>query len=212
MNLRHLAGVLLVSLTLMACQDRDEPEPPPAARPEQAAQQGLDDLKVLATTENYRDLGFEALADVGRAQLGRPMEIFNVGLRPLQAFGPGVAPRSLLLKSSETIYPLTVDGSVRSSLSIARVDGGYAPSSFGSAEIVRQLSVHRRDAAGASDFVVHVPALKLHFLGRLTGADLVLVPIFLDPRVPFAVGQPEKAEVIFGRLVPYARASNGLPG
>jgi len=57
-------------------------------------------------------------------------------------------------QTSEVIYPVTVGGQPRSSVTVVKKNDGYTPSSFGNAEVARQLTRIRGDRMGDT-FAVH---------------------------------------------------------
>ncbi len=203
-----LTGIL--ALAMVACRGAETPKPP-APQPGQAATDSLGILQRLVTTQNYRAMGFDSADEVKQAQLGQPLALFNVGLDQLKSYHPGDNADRLLTKSSESIYPVTVSGQVKSSVTIVQKDNGYRPSSFGNAPIIKDLSRYRTADKAANDFVVRVPALNMYFLGERTENRLLLTPIIDDPRLKVQPGQPLPAEVIFEQLVPIANSYNGLP-
>ena len=121
----------------------------------------------------------------------------------------GADAASLLTRTAETVYPVMINGETKSSVTIVHKEGGYAPSSFGNAEIVKNLTRYRNP--GGSDFMVRVPALNLYFLGRQVDNHLVLVAVSEDARLKLRPGEPAPAETVLQQLVPLANAYNGLP-
>ena len=195
-------------LLLTACERAQNPKPP-APQPQQAAQDAIGVLQKLVNAENYKSLGFDSVDEVKQAQLGQPMEIFNIPLDKLKSYQSGSDPNSLLSQSSETMYPVTVGGQAKSSVTIMKKENGYTASSFGNAPIARGLS--RNQSTGQGDFVVRVPALNFYFVGRRVENFLVLVPIVDDPRLGVKAGEAVPAERLLPQMVIVANEYNGLP-
>ena len=193
---------------LMSCNDHRSTPKPPVQQPQQAATNAIGILQKLVNEQNYKSLGFQSLDEVKQSQLGNPMEVFNVGLDRLKGYQPGADPNNLLSPSAETIYPVTVGGSVRTGVTIVRKEQGYEPSSFGNADIVKRLSSYRQ---GDAEFVVRIPAFNMYFVGRRVETRLVLVPIVADPRLKVQAGEATPIEVVIDQLRPYVDAYNGLP-
>ena len=168
-------------------------------------------LQKLVNDQNYRAMGFDSLDEVKQAQLGQPLDVFNIGLDQLKSYQTGANATGLLSKTAETIYPVTVSGQVKSSVTIVQKEGGYHPSSFGNAEIIKSLSRYRRGDLAANDFVVRVPALNMYFLGRKVEDRLFLTPVVEDPRLKLRPGEAVPAEIVLQDLVPLANAYNGEP-
>lgn len=209
MRFRLIILGVLVPLLIVACQDQGKP-PPLTPQASEAANGALSVLRQLVTAQNFRSMGFDSLDEVSRAQLGAPLSVSNIGLEQLKQYQPGTDPAALLTLTSETVYPVVVDGNVKSSLTIMKRDGGYAPSAFGNADVAKRLGRYRQ-SVGAGAFIVRVPALNFYFVGQRTPAGLSLTPIVSDPRLRLPEGQPAPADQVLAQLVPVARAYNGLP-
>ena len=193
---------------LMSCNDHRAAPRPPVQQPQEAATNAIAILQKLVNEQNYKSLGFQSLDEVKQAQLGNPMEVFNVGLDRLKGYQAGTDPNNLLSPSAETIYPVTVGGSVRTGVTIVHKEQGYEPSSFGNADIVKRLSSYRQNNA---EFAVRIPAFNMYFVGRHVETRLVLVPIVADPRLKVQEGEATPIEVVVDQLRPYVDAYNGLP-
>lgn len=206
--MRVLVVLTLGILLMTSCSKPQNTPQPPAQQPQQAATNALAVLQKLVNDQNYKNLGFQSLDEVKQAQLGKPMEVFNLGLDKLKTYQAGQDPNSMLTPSAETIYPVTVGGAVRTGVTIVHKEQGYEPSSFGNADIVKGLANYRQ---GESDFVIRVPAFNMYFVARRVETRLVLVPIVNDPRLKVEPGQATPVEVVIDQLRPYADSYNGLP-
>jgi len=209
MRFRLITGAALIPLLIVACQDQGKP-PPLTSQASEAAMGALGVLRQLVTPQNFRSMGFDSPDEVSRAQLGAPLAVSNIGLDQLKQYKPGSDPAALLTTTAETVYPVVVDGNVKSSLTIVKKDGGYAASAFGNADVAKRLGRYRQNA-GAEAFIVRVPALNFYFVGQRTPAGLTLTPIVSDPRLRLPEGQPAPANQVLMQLVPVAQAYNGLP-
>jgi hypothetical protein len=210
MRSRLIAARLLLPLLTVACQNEGKPPPPPASNAGQAADAALGVLRQLVTPQNYRGMGFDSIDQVSRAQLGAPLAVSNIGLDRLKQYQPSADPATLLVPSNEAVYPVVVDGTVKSSLTIIRKGNGYVPAAFGNGDLSKRLGRYRQ-AAGADAFIVRVPALNFYFLGHRAAEGLFLTPLVSDPRLKLAEGRPQSANQVLAQLVPIARAYNGLP-
>jgi len=208
--MRSLISIFALVVLLVGCESKQAPKPP-SQQPQQAADTAIGVLQKLVNEQNYRSLGFDSVDEVKQAQLGQPLTVMNIPLEALKGYQPGTDPQTLLVKSSETIYPVTVNAQVKSSVTIVHSEAGYAPSSFGNAPIVKALSQYRQGPNAESQFVVRVPALNLYFLGQTVEGKTMIVPIAEDPRFKLRPGEAVSLEAALPELVAAANAYNGLP-
>lgn len=194
-------------LLTAGCSRQNQPQPP-AQQPQEAAINAIAMLRDLVNEQNYKGLGFQSVDEVKLAQLGQPMEVFNIGLESLKAYKASQNPSTLLALSAETIYPVTVSGNVRTGVTIVHKEQGYESSSFGNADIVKRLVAYRQSAG---DFAVHVPAFNLYFLGRRIDSRVVLAPIANNPRLKAQAGEITPLETVIEQLRPYAESYDGRP-
>jgi hypothetical protein len=187
--------------------------PPKAPVPEagKAASDAIGVLQKLVTEQNFKSMGFDSLDEVKSAQLGQPMSVSVIGLDKLKSASAGAEASSLLTPSPETIYPVTVGGAVRSSITIIHKPEGYAPASFGNAEIVKSLSRLRQSETGQNEFVLRIPAFNMYFLARRVENQVVAVPIVDDPRLKIKAGEQVPLTRLLEGLRVLANEYNGLP-
>lgn len=202
-----LTGSLLF---LMAGCERAEMPKPPSSQPQQAANDALGVLQKLVNSGNFKAMGFDSENEVKQAQLGQPLAIFNIPLDQLKSYNLSKDASSLLIATSETVYPVTVNGQVKSSVTIVQKEQGYQPSSFGNAAVIRRLAGPQGENT-TNEFIVRVPALSMYFLGKRVEEKLLFVPVIEDPRLKLRLGEPVPAETVLEQLVPIANAYNGLP-
>ena len=198
-----LAGVALLG---SACQ---EPPPPPAGTPAEAATEGLETLKALVTPQNYARLGFQTQGEVQQAALEKtPLEVDVIDFAKLQGFAPGQVPESLITRRSEVLYVVTVSGGVRTSMTVAPFSGGYEAVNFGDAAMIRQYARFR---APRGDRLVRSPEMGLDFIGRVVNGQSVLVPLdgLADTRL--RRGQQAPLGDVLGELAPIARTYTDAP-
>lgn len=203
-----IAASLLVAVG--CAQHGGENAPPQTGDAQQAASNALATLQKLVTAENYKGLGFGSADEVKSATLAPPLTLYNIGLDRLKSYQDGQDANALLAVSSETIYPVTAGGQVRSSVTVVKKETGYTTASFGNAEVVKALSRYR-GANAPNGFAVRIPAFSMYFLGNRVENRLTLTPVFEDTRLPFRIGVAVPAEDVLKALVPLAQAYNGLP-
>ncbi len=201
----------LSSLLIMsACSKGGESAAAPVAVSQEAASNALVTLQALVTEKNYQAMGFTSVDEVKRAALAAPLPVFEIGLDWLKGYQLGQDPNALLSPTTEAIYPVTVDGQPRSSVTVVKKESGYTASSFGKADIAKGLAQYRgRDVAGT--FAVYIPIFSLYLVGSRVENRLMFTPVVPSTRVPVRVGVPVVAEEILKELLPLVKTYNGLP-
>jgi hypothetical protein len=208
MQITSLVAVVLL-LVAAGCSPSAQTSaaPPAAPQAQDAARNGIATLKQLVTDQNYRDMGFDSRDEAGRAEAAESWPMFIVGLDQLKRYQPNSDVNALLTPSADAIVPVTVNGQVKSSITLTRAAGGYTASGFGNAPIVKELSKYRVPGS----FVVRVPALGAYFVGNRVDGRLMLTPIVNDDRLKLQAGVATPAEQVIAQLVPLANAYNGQP-
>lgn len=187
-------------------------------RIEPVAKESLATLSGLITKENFKQMGFESPEEVRTATIGAPLQEFIVRLDNLQKYQSGGNVIELLTPVNHVTYPVLVGGEVRSSFTMADVNGKWRAVSFGSPNLVRLLSKHRKESSkvtGLSDssyFIVQVPSFNVYFLAYSDrDGKLMLIPLLDDNRFKFKAGAVMPAEEVFSSMAPVAREHDGLP-
>jgi hypothetical protein len=183
-------------------------QPPPSATAAAAAQEGLATFQRVINANNYAALGFGSPDEVRRATLGEPLPIFRVGLDALRASTEQTNPSTLLIDARRSLYPVEVDRRVATSIFVTQASDGWRATDLGTAAVARAVTRYR---SRPTDFIVHVPALKVYFVGRRVEGTLVLTPVKDDPRTGFKAGDSLPAGRAFMALQRAAQGYNGLP-
>jgi hypothetical protein len=137
-----------------------------ADQAKQAAEIGLPKwLKAIPKAELSK-FGFANEAELGRAALGEPLQIFT--MPPDKVLGyAGQAATELIKPTAQWLFPVTVDGQARVTLLVDKVQGGaYEAVSFGAAGLARQIGEVKAGYAGYDLTLVRVYQAK---------ADLILL-------------------------------------
>jgi hypothetical protein len=196
--------VLLFACFLMlvaGCCDKREP---PSRGPQEAAKKGHIFFASLINEQTYRGFGFDSLGEVWQAELGRPMAVFYIRPDQLRSSYAG-KDASWRLVSPESIYPLIVNGQVRSSVTVVKTgERAYRAAGFGDAALVKRLSRYRSNDA-ADEFVIHVLGLNMYFLGRNAQEGFTLTPIEDDRRLELRAGERYTADAVLQLLGEIAR-------
>jgi len=167
-----------------------------------------------ASTENYRLLGFSSTEEAKSSSLGEPILLYDVPLDKLRSFPVRGDPGSLLVGGNRLLYPVLSNHQVRSSVTIAKVNGTWMPVSSGRPKFAASIfGTRSRDAAKAgvpetSYIEISIPALNLEFLGRVSGKNLFLIPIRDYQALGLSAGQAYPESYVFARLAAVARINN----
>ena len=204
--LAAIFAVLLLTATAIA-------QPPPGQL-ERGASESLVAFKALVTAkQNYKEMGFESMAELDRMSPGIPMQVFMVPLDRLQGYQGGMAPEPLLVDTKHALYPILVDAQARSSIMMSEVQGSWKAVSFGSPKMIRMLSAARASVASgagiplSSIFLIEIPALNLYLLGYQAAGVTMAAGVKEDG----SATPIRPVSAVFADLVPYAKAHDGLP-
>jgi hypothetical protein len=140
-----------------------------------------------------------------------------IELSSLKGYQSGTNPEKLLIRMHSLIYPVLVDGEVRTSLTIAYNDKKWETHSFGYSNFARSLAAQLNEQSKkqrlpkSAFFIVRVPALNLVFLGYRRKEKLMLTLVLDAPNYDLIVGEPLSASVVLTRLQSAAAKHNNLP-
>lgn len=198
----------LCSLLLVAASQRMAVAQLPE---DEAAKEGIEILRELVNQNNFKQLGFDTLAEAktGLLKRGPSLLVFWVGLDQLKVFQPGSDPAKLLFDAKMITYPVMLGPAVKSSLTVTQTQSSGNPwraTRWGSAKLIRLLQQYRRSS---SDFVVWIPALNLHFLGDRAGGQFMMTALANYPGLKLDAGVALPAQAVFSRLLPEAKAHDG---
>lgn len=182
-----------------------------------AAKQSLSTLAELAKGDNAARLGFTAPGDVERSELGTPLTDFIVQLDDLRNWQSGSDPTRLLRPTGLVIYPVSVGGAPRSSITLKKQDSEWKPVAFGApgqtqaVGRARAAVIATEGVSGPQTFQVRIPAFNLTFVASLRGSNLMLTSAIDAPAYGLTAGTTVAADALFTRLKPEAERDQGLP-
>jgi len=190
------------------------PEAPEEAK--RVATKGKKTLErmVKNNDKHAQDLGFRSAAEAAdtNTKLGAAFPRIRVDLNALLDFEPDMDPTTLLVPTGEFIYPVTVDGQVRSSLTVSflgrdpQTDEVWRTTEWGARGLIRVLDKTRKTAeVSISSFALVIPDLYRYFLGNISGEKFVIIPMYDEPLLGFQAGKPLPAKVVFQKLLPEAK-------
>jgi len=153
-----------------------------------------------------KDLGLSE-EDAAKTTRGTKLKVYILGLDKLKAFTSGDNAKKVLVDTKETVYPLYVGNTLKTSISIRKGSGGWKDASMGGTEIhmvepVRNTHSKANNISVKSYFIVRVPAMYLSFLGYDKGNDLFLIPTHKHPDVKLEVGKSLPADDVYAKIKP----------
>jgi hypothetical protein len=185
---------------------------PLPAEARQVAWNGLSVMQRIGDAGDFRSMGFATRKDLDRATAGPPIPVFNVPLDRLQGYRRGQNPRGLLIRSSETVYAILLDGRLKSSVGVVTDGHGARLYSVGDTRTVALVAPFWRGATG-KEFIARVPSIGAVFLGRqLPNGRILLINASDDPGLELPAGVPMRLERVLDRLVVVARAHQPFTG
>ena len=162
-------------------------------------------------SQRLKSLGFDLVSDLRNAKVGSPLEVYSVRLDELKSYQTGSDPRPLLHKTNGGIFPLMLNGQVRSSamVDISRKDQGdtfiLRVTQLGAPSLIKVLAEFRQEleqkkGCEGTCFVVWIPALKRYFLGDKTSEGIKLKVLIDGPGEKLKKGNFLQAEQVFSIL------------
>jgi len=203
------AVALTIGLPILAWAQVKPAEVPKEAHDE--AERYLPVVRKMVTAETYRRLGFESVEEASRASLEKPMRVLMVRLDRLREYRPETRIAEMFEDTDEVRYPISVDGQVRASVVMRRIDGKWQVAKFGRPMLTRALTAAIRkhmaetQAPAGAFFEVEIPALNLDFAGRDAGNRILLTTTAEDSRFGLKPDEEIDAQELFARIAPYAR-------
>lgn len=154
-------------------------------------------------------LGLDAPGEASKASVGEAVVDYMIGLNPLRDWD-GADAMALLRPTGQFVYPITIDGETKSSVTIAQVKGEWVAAAFGSpTEAKARSSVKDSQSQGpgaSKEYAqVRIPALRATFLASQGPGGLEFTPLTSRPEVGLIAGQPASATEVLRRLQPIAK-------
>ncbi|KFE63722.1 hypothetical protein [Hyalangium minutum] len=176
------------------------------------AARALQELPDIVTKDNHRALGFESAEEARAGKLGDAIPVFMIRLDALQQYR-GEDPGRLLTDVQRAVYPVEVEGQVRTTVELQSVNGRWEVARMGGAQKIRAMDKQRRSTMkarslrGSDFFEVRIPALNLSFLGHHDEDGLRLTPLADDASLKLQAGRAVLASELLTQLVPLAQAT-----
>jgi hypothetical protein len=207
--MKKLFILLLLPLAMAAQSANERPDPKAwAAQSRATAEKSLGTLRALASA-NPTALGLKSADETADAQLDAPRIVYAIRLDSLRAYTATTNVESLLVPQ-KIIYPVKLQGQVRSSVELEKRGADWKAVTFGNGALASRLT----DAAPPGDpdwFVVTIPALNAVFRGTHNAGQLQLTAVFDDPVLGLRAGQTMPAPEVLTALAIVAQNHNGEP-
>lgn len=169
-----------------------------------------------ADQEHAKDLGFESLDQISQATLGKPILVKYFELKKLQNYKSKDDLSTLLADSHETIYPIYVGGSVKSSLTVSdkRSPGDWKWIETGAPNFTQQMEQLHTRFGNKEAYLIHNRALGFRFLGAFIDKELKLFPLsqkaillslITRENIIIKEGLEASAHDVFTALAPFSR-------
>lgn len=141
------------------------------------------------------------------ATVGAPLRDQVVGLLELSGFSYGASPELVLRATGEVLVPVLVRGEVRLAVTLLQSGAGWIPTAIGREDLARRVTAaaSRAPVGAGEPFLVRIPALHVELAAWRERGELVLQPLFDDPRLGLSSTTPLPATAVFQRLAPVAR-------
>ena len=171
---------------------------------QQAAEEGLPTMLQAIPDEAAKQLNFSSSEELSLASLGTPFQVFTIHPDEILNYSAGTSIEAIISETDQWLFPVTVNGEVRTLLTVAQVGGQWQAGSIGSAGLAQEWTdaVAKYDAStGYTQKLVRIYQATADFvlLGGVGGDNLL--PLKAG-RVALGVKEnaepSDPAEIIFG--------------
>lgn len=197
-----MKNILIVLLFISMLQQSRAQAPPPESA-NAAAKKGLQDFRQLASTSPSGKFGLQS-TEIEKAELQKPLPVFLVKAEELSNYVDTKDPKVLLTDIHSFVYPISVAGTVKSSMQVDQTGGEWQMVAVGRPVFIKKV-VSSLDKAGpgAADQgtrIVEIPALNMYFLAWMRGNEIILAPIGDNATLNLKAGEQVPARQVFTKL------------
>jgi hypothetical protein len=194
---------LVMFLTLAACSGSSDN----TGSKSEEAQEGLETLRVIANNDDFEFFGYNSRDEIGQEELGEPIEVKTIDFDKLQTeANPEDNIDKLVINTNESIFPVIVNGEVRSSIRVALIDGEYEVVSSGSSTLakdvfrmIRTLGLNLEDA-----YLLELPGLDTALIGRKSSGNILVTPLYDNTELSLDEGVSIKLSLVAEKLKEYS--------
>ncbi len=184
---------------------------PAYSDPAQAAAASLNTLAEIVGGDRPDKRGFGSASEAQASTISDGMPVLFVRLDSLVAHKSDQDAKTLLLDKQEVMYPVTVAGDVRSSVTVQkRADGKWEAAKFGNAPVaqtsqsIRRSVLSKRSADTGTVSLVEIPTVGALLLSHTEKGVLMVTPVYDIPGTSFTAGVTRTAAEVFSALQPLA--------
>lgn len=171
------------------------------ADPRLAATAAWEVLRYVLPANMARPLGVGSPDVMAKLHLGTPVEEYAVSIERLREWKGGAA-EALVEKQAALFVPLGTATGAQANVRLRMEGDKWIFASLGGPNLSKAWE--RAHRAGG-EFLVEIPGLELSFAGRRAGGQLLLSPLFTDPRFRLKAGAEVPAEKMLQGLVEIAK-------
>ena len=182
----------------------------------EAAKKGLQDFRQLAGTSRSGQFGLQS-TEVEKTELQKPLPVYLIKAEDLATYVATNDPKDLLTDLHSFVYPISVEGTVKSSMQVDESGGEWRMVSVGRPAFIKGVvsSIDKAGPGAANQGVriVEIPALNMYFVAWLQGKDLILAPIGDNAVLNLKAGEQLPGTKVFAKLSEKAKQAlrNDLP-
>jgi hypothetical protein len=155
---------------------------------DEAALSGLETHRNMALKSGFAFYGYEAESDIGKEELGEPIEVKTIDMDAL--FESASASDSLIIDKHEYLYPIMVKGELIGCIEIVEDDGDWSCSSTVSKTVLGKafetISAHSLNRWRS--YLLDLEEIELAFVGFERQGQQKLIPLFANASCPFVPG------------------------
>ena len=154
----------------------------------QAAETGLDTLRSMAGSSEFLFFGYESASDVGKEELGEPIEIKTIDV---DALLKSEVPNDLMIvDGNEYLFPVMVRAKPIGSIQIMIDDNTWEYVAIRSkAEVEKALEIISANSLAIDNiYLLDLEEIEMAFVGYVSNGRNILIPIFSGTSTPFVPG------------------------
>lgn len=170
-----------------------------------AAEQALPVVDAMAKSAARDQLGFAPGDDLSRAELGRPLPVFNLDLDAVQQLDSKLGLGKLLSSVNQVIYPIRVGGKLRSSVKVSLKGDSWQLISIGSSHLTQTLVEMEAKLGKQPAYAINLSSIYQMLLVYFGLGEPKFVPIY-DTRYSRLVAEQEYGAEAIDHLLEHANS------